>query len=79
MSTVTSNQQLKQESIPSIPSGQDILRRYFFKPFVREHAEALTYLYNTILTKEQQDCCTLDEWITFAFESTSTNGLQTYK
>lgn len=79
MSSSTSKNASCQQQLPCIPYGLDIQRRHYFQSFVKEHFEGLRYLYERLLTTQQKEHCTLDEWITFAFESTSLDGLQTYK
>ena len=53
-------------------------RSKLYAAFEDEHRDGLTHLYRTTFTFEQRERCSLNEWLWFVFQHTSTNALQTY-
>ena len=65
--------------IPTIPSGKHLQRLQYFQAFVDQQFENLQHLYQIIFNTETKQRVSLTDWIHFAFDQTSTHGLQSYK
>ncbi len=78
-STTTKNSLFNTENIPIIPNGKTLTRLNYFQAFVDQQYDTLQHLYNIIFDTESKQRITLIDWIHFAFDQTSTHGLQSYK
>ena len=66
-------------SRPYLPYGADVTRNKFWKAFVAEQEPVLRQLYQSYFPPHVQAKTSLQDWILFAFDQTSTHGLQGYR